>query len=61
MGESFESKSVQKPNLLSRWHQLQLKLICEEMHALQLVNWRQAGEVKGQNRSNVNEFIQSIA
>lgn len=51
-GDSSVSESVQKSNLLSRWHQLQLKLICEEMHALQLVNWRQAEEEKGQNRSN---------
>lgn len=32
------------PNLLSRWHQLQLKLIWELVQVLQLVNWRQAGE-----------------
>lgn len=38
-------------NLLSRWHQLQLKLICELIHELQLVNWRQAAEGKGVKRS----------
>lgn len=33
-------------HLLSRWHQLQLKLIWEETQELQLMNWRQAVEVK---------------
>lgn len=41
------------PNLLSRWHQLQLKLIWELVQVLQLVNWRQAGEGKGQQRSGL--------
>lgn len=54
------SKSSQRSNLLSRWHQLQLKLICEEMHAPQLVNWRQAGEKKGPNMSDLKQYIQSI-
>lgn len=41
-----ESKSVLQSNLLRRWHQLQLKLLCDEMQELQLVNWRHAGEEK---------------
>lgn len=45
--------NVKVPNLLSRWHQLQLKLIWELVQVLQVVNWRQAGEGKGQQRSGL--------
>lgn len=45
-----KSKNALISNLLSRWHQLQLKLICEEMQELQLVNCKQAAEEQGQKR-----------
>lgn len=56
----FESVSILGSNLLRRWHQLQLKLICEEMQAAQLVNCRQAGEetqVKSLTMHPINKII----
>lgn len=57
-GWCWESREL-KSNLLSRWHQLQLKLICEETQEPQLVNWRQAVEGRRQTFTNHTQTEES--